>query len=902
MDEEWDLSVEELASIEENAKKEVAERRGSSSTASSAASPMRSPQKGRVLPGSLYSSPSKGGPARSLPLKLFKDRQGYIGVETQYHPDLVSALKTVPGHEWDQSRRIWTYPENKLELLLSAIHSLSTVPISVNIIPPLHAPGSFPSQNGVLEPQHGWTNASTRMSPKSTKRANTVTVQLYLMDSQTIAARNPYHEEIKEACQSVSGRSWNVEERVWTFPKSNIDELVQALKRVRNPAVLIEATPPLKLPESSNICDDDSFRGTAIPRVALWSPSKKQSGPKTLSSQSQELNQSQTFPTKISVKLSLHESGNIAAKFEYEQRLVAAFKSIPGAEWRPRERVWLFPLSSLDEAEKILSNVDNMIVNIEHLEPLVRRALEVSLAMPDLRESYDRIPIEVEKRLLPFQRDGVKFALQHGGRALIADEMGLGKTLQAIAFTTCVSDDWPVLVIAPSSLRLHWATMINQWLKIHPAEISVVMSQCSGSNKEGFNIVQSTGSKVVRLDGLFNIVSYELVSKLQNEIAEVDFQVIIADEAHYMKNAQAKRTLACVPLLQRSKYSLLLTGTPALSRPIELYKQLEALQPKVYRSVHEYGKRYCMGGHFGVYQGASNREELHGLMKTTIMIRRLKKEVLSELPLKRRQQIFLSLDEKGVRQMRALFNELEVVKREIKCSKSQEEADKLRYTERQLISKIYTESAEVKLPAVQDYLSTVIEADCKFLVFAHHKSLMDGIEQFLVKKKVQYIRIDGSTEASLRQGLVNKFQQTENVKAALLGIRAAGIGLSFTAASTVIFAEMSWTPGELVQAEDRAHRIGQVSSVNVYYLHAHDTVDDLIWESVQHKLENVGQVLDGREDALHVASSEKYHGLPAGQSTLKGFLRPCDNKSPSNGESRTSKRRKLIADEEDDDI
>lgn len=432
------------------------------------------------------------------------------------------------------------------------------------------------------------------------------------------------------------------------------------------------------------------------------------------------------------------------------------------------------------------------------------------------------------------------------------------------------------------------------------------MSQCYGSNREGFNVVQSAGGRSVRLDGLFNIVSYDLVTKLQDEIIQTDFKIIIADEAHYMKNAQAKRTTACVPLLQRSKYSLLLTGTPALSRPIELFKQLEALQPATYKNVHEYGKRYCMGGRFGVYQGASNCEELHALMKSTVMIRRLKKDVLSELPLKRRQQIYLSLDEKDMKQMRALFYELEAVKRDIKCCRSQEDADKLRYSERQLISKIYTESAEVKVPAVQDYLSTVIEADCKFLIFAHHKVLLDGIEQFLMKKKVHYIRIDGSTEASSRQGLVNRFQEIESVKAAVLGIRAAGLGLSLTAASTVIFAEMSWTPGDLVQAEDRAHRIGQVSSVNVYYLHAHDTVDDLIWDSVQHKLENVGQVLDGKEDTLHVAATGRHHSLPSGQSTLKAFLRPCSkprsvSDDDGNAEHGIQKKRKLSNLEEESD-
>ncbi|KAJ7299851.1 hypothetical protein O6H91_Y133800 [Diphasiastrum complanatum] len=340
-----------------------------------------------------------------------------------------------------------------------------------------------------------------------------------------------------------------------------------------------------------------------------------------------------------------------------------------------------------------------------------------------------------------------------------------------------------------------------------------------------------------------------------------------------MKNGQAKRTIACVPLIQKAKYAVLLTGTPALSRPMELFKQLQALQPSVYQNLHEFGKRYCTGGVFGMYQGASNHEELHALLKSTIMIRRLKREVLSELPQKRRQQVFLSLDKDGVKQMRALFVELEDVRRRSCNCNEAEMAEKLKYAEKQLISKIYTESGKVKLPVVQEYLTTILETDCKFLVFAHHQQMLDGIQSLLVKKKVGYIRIDGATPAISRHTLATKFQDDQKIQVALLGIRAAGVGLTLTAASTVIFAEMSWTPGDLVQAEDRAHRIGQESAVNVHYLHAHDTVDDLIWDSVQNKLENLGQVLDGKEDNLNASAAPlQSQALLHRQGTLDTFI------------------------------
>ncbi|KAL5700587.1 DNA helicase [Ranunculus cassubicifolius] len=590
---------------------------------------------------------------------------------------------------------------------------------------------------------------------------------------------------------------------------------------------------------------------------------------------------------KLSVKLFLHATGNIAAKFQYNNILINAIRNVPQAIWNAKERLWLFPLSSMASAEKILSQVNGAIVEVEKLDPLVRRAISAASAVKDLQDLYDRMPSSIESKLMPFQRDGVRFVLQHGGRVLIADEMGLGKTLQAIAFAACVRDSWPVLVLSPSSLRLHWATMIHQWLDIPSSDILVVLSQCTGSNRGGFTIVPSNVKSSIRLDGVFNIISYDIVPKLQHVLMASDFRIVIADESHFLKNAQAKRTSSSLPVLQKAQYVILLSGTPALSRPIELFSQLEALYPDVYKNVHEYGNRFCKGGIFGMYQGASNHEELHNLMKATAMIRRLKKEVLSELPVKRRQQVFLDLAEKDMKRINALFRELEGIKNDIKACDSKEEVNKLKFLEKNLINKIYTDSAEAKIPAVEDYLGTVIEAGCKFLIFAHHTSMIEAIHKFLLKKKVGCIRIDGGTPASTRQALVTDFQEKDGIRAAVLSIKAGGVGLTLTAASTVIFAELSWTPGDMIQAEDRAHRIGQVSAVNIYYLLANDTVDDIIWDVVQSKLENLGQMLDGHENSMEVTGGSRPSpkSSPAKQQlqqrTLDPFIKRCHSSSSS---------------------
>lgn len=174
---------------------------------------------------------------------------------------------------------------------------------------------------------------------------------------------------------------------------------------------------------------------------------------------------------KVSVKILLHSSGVLAAKFPYNQVVVDAVRKIPKAIWNAKERLWTFPHSSLSSAENILREISSVKVEIENLDPLVQRAIASASRVPDLRHLYEKIPSHIEPKLLPFQREGIEFILQHGGRVLLADEMGLGKTLQAIAVTTCVQESWPVLIIAPSSLRLHWATMIHQWLHVPPSDI-----------------------------------------------------------------------------------------------------------------------------------------------------------------------------------------------------------------------------------------------------------------------------------------------------------------------------------------------------------------------------------------------------------------------------------------------
>jgi hypothetical protein len=135
------------------------------------------------------------------------------------------------------------------------------------------------------------------------------------------------------------------------------------------------------------------------------------------------------------------------------------------------------------------------------------------------------------------------------------------------------------------------------------------------------------------------------------------------------------------------------------------------------------------------------------------------------------------------------------------------------------------------------------------LVFAHHKVVIDGLCKFFREKSMQFIKIDGTTSSKDRHAHTQRFQNDADVRVAVLGITAAGIALTLTAANVVFFAEMYWTPGSLIQAEDRVHRIGQLREVKVFYFFAENSVDELLWPLVRKKMKVFGEFIEGRLNA-----------------------------------------------------
>ncbi|ADM11682.1 Snf2/Rad54-like helicase [Encephalitozoon intestinalis ATCC 50506] len=422
--------------------------------------------------------------------------------------------------------------------------------------------------------------------------------------------------------------------------------------------------------------------------------------------------------------------------------------------------------------------------------------------------------------LLPFQREGVQYALRQGGRIIVADDMGLGKTIQALAVSYYYRSEWPLLIIAPASLLEDWADACRRFL----GEDAVVMRR-----KEDFGQV-------------VGIVSYEMASSNGSVLLGSKAGVVIADECHYLKSMNTKRTKAIVPLLQRASRALLLSGTPAVSRPLELYPIISSIDRTIFPRFAEYGARYCNGrkvGQWYDYKGCSNAEELHYILKKCLMIRRTKDEVLSQLPPKFRRQVVLQCKGKQRDPAKELVGE---------------------NVDTNVVAQ-YREAVKLKIDQVKQYISTIVEKDMKFIIFCHHVEMMDGLEEFLREKGVSIIRIDGSTPSSNRHMLVKSFQENEEIKTALLSITACSTGLTLTAGRAVVFAELYWNPGVLLQAEDRIHRIGQKNSVDIIYLVARGTIDEYVWPKLLSKLNVLESLGIGSNQLKNVGATSQLGNL-----------------------------------------
>ncbi|EAR99255.2 SNF2 family amine-terminal protein (macronuclear) [Tetrahymena thermophila SB210] len=471
----------------------------------------------------------------------------------------------------------------------------------------------------------------------------------------------------------------------------------------------------------------------------------------------------------------------------------------------------------------------------------------------DIKTPENDLPQSILKQLFNYQKEGIRFGMMNKCRILIADEMGVGKTIQAIclAFAYLKNLSKKMIVICPSSLKFYWKQEINKWYRVilNGRQVSQFIQVFQASNDQ---IEQQT--KIL-------ICSYDIIQSAINKIEKYNAFLGIADEAHYLKNPDTKRSKAIIPYLKQLKHVILLTGTPAFAKPQEMYSLVSILRPDVFTNFLDYGKRYCnpkkSNFHNGLdYSGSSNELELHYLLTRYMMIRRLKKDVLNELPDKKRKKIKVSTDSSIQSQIAQILKKvkdktLQILMNPPPNQQFQNEPDSYfngnhGSSQFQSLKTCYMLSGLAKQQQVLNYLEELLKSVDKVIVFAEHIQILDNIEKFANDRKKKYIRIDGSVRDEEKSIRVQSFENNKNISIAILSFGAASLGITLTSASNILFAEMHWTPAIMEQAEDRAHRIGQKNPVTCHYLIGEGTLDNMLYKKILEKQQIVGAILDGK--------------------------------------------------------
>uniref|UniRef100_A0A8C7KUQ0 SWI/SNF-related matrix-associated actin-dependent regulator of chromatin subfamily A-like protein 1 n=1 Tax=Oncorhynchus kisutch TaxID=8019 RepID=A0A8C7KUQ0_ONCKI len=640
-----------------------------------------------------------------------------------------------------------------------------------------------------------------------------------------------YHAELIAVFKNIPSRNYDPATKMWNFSLEDYRQLMEESGSI-SCICLKPLVGGIDVAPASSRSSDTAALGALLKLCSGWQrPGATVQGHATLVSRSR-------FEVDVG----------------YHVDVIAAFKQMPSKNYDMKTRKWSFLL----EDYKRLMDALGAIPSVE-IEPLPRGVIQVFSALFEGSQTW---PSEVPEadlssidpsltgRLMPFQRDGVNFAVSKDGRLLLADDMGLGKTVQAICIAAYYRKEWPLLVVAPSSVRFTWAEAFRQWLpSVKPDSINVIVK--GKDNLRG---------------GLVNIISYDLLSKMDKQQAANPFNVLIMDESHFLKNMKTARFKAALPLLKVAKRVILLSGTPAMSRPSELYSQILAVKPSLFPHFRDFGTRYCNARQLPWgwdYSGSSNLGELKLMLEESLMLRRLKSEVLSQLPAKQRKVVTVTTDGINTRTKAALSAAAKDL------AKGQHNNNM-----KEALLVFFNHTAEAKIKAIMEYIMDMLECGReKFLVFAHHKLVLDFITKELGEKGIDYIRIDGSTPSSERQQLCDRFQFTDKSCVAVLSITAANMGITLHSAALVVFAELFWNPGIMIQAEDRVHRIGQTSNVDIHYLVAKGTADDYLWPMIQEKMHVLEQVGLSESNLSEKAVSASFHSKVRGP---VGALLPQD--------------------------
>lgn len=436
-----------------------------------------------------------------------------------------------------------------------------------------------------------------------------------------------------------------------------------------------------------------------------------------------------------------------------------------------------------------------------------------------------------------FQEEGVSLIEAFKGRALLADEVGLGKTVQALTYVYRNKKKRPVIIVCPASLRGMWEYQAMHHFNLR---VDVITTRAIPKN----SIIPP---EIV-------VISYDLLPYWLPKLLSLKPKIIIADEVHFAKSLTAKRTRALAKLVKKAPHFIAISGTPIINRPFELYAVLKMLNGRIWKSVTAFGRKFC-GAKYTPwgwdYSGCSRAKLLNKLLNRRCMIRRLKKDVLKDLPAKIRNIVPIKLSKAQMKEYDEAKTDLISwlrknygAGRAIRASKA-DAVVKVGYLKRLV--------ARLKLDAVTEWIQNFIHSGQKLICYGIHKAIIgELVGTFWDICAV----VTGEVPSKERDVQFNKFNTHKECRLFLGNIQAAGTGWSARRCSNVAFAELAWTPGEMTQCEGRAHGIGRGEEgvqMMSHWLVAQGTLEEQICQMLQKKDRNCNAILDGGEnDSLDV--------------------------------------------------
>ena len=490
------------------------------------------------------------------------------------------------------------------------------------------------------------------------------------------------------------------------------------------------------------------------------------------------------------------------------------------------EKVWVEKL--LADKEKAF-HIWGKITESEQLHDfwLPKAAIITDNTVKDVVINYDkyshRPPLEHQKEAVQKLVENKKF--------ILADDMGLGKTTSTI-IAALESGAKKVLIICPATLKINWKREIENY-----SDKSVYIA-------EGKNFSTDADFVIINYDIIKNF--HDTKKKGESQILDANFDLVVVDEAHYIKNATAQRTKLINDLVKKLDRLWLLTGTPMTSRPIDYFNLLSLIESPVAKNWMAYVIRYCQGYQFNVggrkvwnVMGASNLEELRD-RTSGLTLRRLKENVL-DLPDKIITPVYLRLKSKMYEEIMGEYYDW--------YDKNPEESKSLtvQFTK---LTKIRQVIADEKINHTIELAENIIEQGKKVIIFCNFTDSLNKICEHFGKAAV---KVDGSMSKPERQHSVDSFQESDKIKVFVGNIKAAGVGITLTAAEAVIMNDLSFLPSDHAQAEDRAYRYGQKNNVLVYYPIFENTIEGIIYDILNNKKQVIATVMGDNQSTADAA-------------------------------------------------